>query len=152
MTAASYERGEHAGYIERIQCYMEKASREAKIHTTWINPNAEYDQALQRLVASVLEPSPDNAFLENFRQFQAPIAKAGIWNSISQVLLKGASPGMPDFYQGNEFWCFDLVDPDNRRPVNFESRRLATDSVVPFRSWMSRDVEVPHWPPLVGQR
>jgi (1->4)-alpha-D-glucan 1-alpha-D-glucosylmutase len=114
---------EHAGYVERIQRYMEKALHEAKVHTSWINPNAEYDQAVQRFVASVLDASPDNAFLESFRQFQAPIAKAGIWNSISQVLLKVASPGMPDFYQGNELWCFDLVDPDNRRPVNFELRR-----------------------------
>ena len=114
---------EHAGYVERIQRYMEKASHEAKVHTSWINPNAEYDQAVQKFVASVLNLSPDNAFLEDFRQFQAPIARAGIWNSISQVLLKIASPGMPDFYQGNELWCFDLVDPDNRRPVDYELRR-----------------------------
>ena len=68
-------------------------------------------------------PSAGNAFLDDFQQFQAPIAKAGIWNSIAQVLLKVASPGVPDFYQGNELWCFDLVDPDNRRPVDFELRR-----------------------------
>ncbi len=78
---------------------------------------------MQRFVASILDPSPENVFLNDFRQFQGPIAKAGIWNSISQVVLKVASPGMPDFYQGNELWCFDLVDPDNRRPVNFELRR-----------------------------
>ena len=71
----------------------------------------------------VLEPSPENAFLEDFRQFQAPIARAGMWNSISQLLLKIASPGVPDFYQGNELWAFDLVDPDNRAPVNYELRR-----------------------------
>ncbi len=114
---------EHAHYIERIQQYMEKALHEAKVHTSWINPNAAYDQAVQQFVAKVLEPSPDNAFLGDFRQFQAPVAKAGIWNAISQVLLKVTSPGMPDFYQGNELWCFELVDPDNRRPVNFELRR-----------------------------
>jgi (1->4)-alpha-D-glucan 1-alpha-D-glucosylmutase len=112
---------EHAGYVERIQKYMEKALREAKVHTSWINPNIEYDQAVQKFIASILDPG--NGFLENFGEFQAPIAKAGIWNSISQVVLKVASPGMPDFYQGNELWCFDLVDPDNRRPVDFDLRR-----------------------------
>jgi (1->4)-alpha-D-glucan 1-alpha-D-glucosylmutase len=112
---------EHAGYVDRIQRYMEKALREAKVHTSWINPNVEYDQAVQKFISGVLDP--ENGFLADFRQFQAPIAKAGIWNSISQVVLKVASPGMPDFYQGNELWCFDLVDPDNRRPVDFELRR-----------------------------
>ena len=114
---------QHAGYVERIQRYMEKALHEAKVHTSWINPNVEYDRAVQHFVAQILDRSPANVFLEDFRQFQALIAKAGIWNSISQVLLKVASPGMPDFYQGNELWCFDLVDPDNRRPVDFELRR-----------------------------
>ena len=122
---------EHSAYIQRIQQYMEKALHEAKVHTSWINPNADYDQAVQQFVASVLNPSPDNAFLADFRQFQAPIAKAGVWNSISQVLLKIASPGMPDFYQGNELWCFDLVDPDNRRPVDFELRRRMLEKLRP---------------------
>jgi (1->4)-alpha-D-glucan 1-alpha-D-glucosylmutase len=122
---------EQAGYIERIQRYMEKALHEAKVHTSWINPNADYDRAVQKFVASVLYPSPGNVFLEDFRQFQAPIAKAGVWNSISQVLLKVASPGMPDFYQGNELWCFDLVDPDNRRPVDFELRRRMLQELRP---------------------
>jgi (1->4)-alpha-D-glucan 1-alpha-D-glucosylmutase len=114
---------EHARYVERIQRYMEKALHEAKVHTSWINPNVEYDQAVQRFVGSILDVSSSNVFLEDFRQFQAPIARAGIWNSISQLVLKAASPGMPDFYQGNELWCFDLVDPDNRRPVDFAMRR-----------------------------
>lgn len=114
---------EHAGYVERIQRYMEKALHEAKVHTSWINPNVEYEQAVHRFVGNILGVSSANVFLEDFRQFQAPIARAGMWNSISQLLLKAASPGMPDFYQGNELWCFDLVDPDNRRPVDFELRR-----------------------------
>ncbi len=122
---------EHAGYIERIQRYMEKALREAKVHTSWINPNAEYDQAVRDFVASILGLSSDNPFMEDFRQFQAPIAKAGVWNSISQVLLKIASPGVPDFYQGNELWCLDLVDPDNRRPVDYELRRRMLANLRP---------------------
>jgi (1->4)-alpha-D-glucan 1-alpha-D-glucosylmutase len=114
---------EHAAYVDRIQRYMEKALHEAKVHTSWINPNVEYDQAVHQFNANILDLSSANVFLKDFRQFQAPIAKAGIWNSISQVVLKVASPGMPDFYQGNELWCFDLVDPDNRHPVDFELRR-----------------------------
>src|SRR5579864_9392095 len=114
---------QHAAYIQRIQMYMQKALHEAKLHTSWISPNAAYDEAVQNFVAKVLQPSADNTFLEDFRQFQAPIAQAGMWNSLSQTVLKIASPGVPDFYQGNELWSFQLVDPDNRDPVDFERRR-----------------------------
>jgi (1->4)-alpha-D-glucan 1-alpha-D-glucosylmutase len=114
---------QHAIYAGRIQSYMEKAAREAKLHTSWINPNADYEKGIQHFVAKALDTSADNAFLEDFRQFQAPIANCGIWNSLSQVVLKIASPGMPDFYQGNELWSLDLVDPDNRRPVDYDLRR-----------------------------
>lgn len=114
---------QHAAYIQRIQAYMEKAVHEAKLHSSWVSPNAEYDRAVQDFVAKLLQPSSDNTFLEDFRQFQAPIAQAGMWNSLSQVVLKMASPGVPDFYQGNELWSFHLVDPDNRDPVDFDRRR-----------------------------
>jgi (1->4)-alpha-D-glucan 1-alpha-D-glucosylmutase len=102
---------------------MEKSLREAKIHTSWINPNNSYDEAVRHFVAKILDPSPNNAFLEDFIRFQALVASAGLWNSVSQVLLKITSPGVPDLYQGNELWCFNLVDPDNRGPVDFELRR-----------------------------
>ncbi len=114
---------EHAAYTERIRAYMEKAVHEAKLHSSWVSPNAEYEQAVQHFVAQVLQPTADNPFLEDFRQFQAPIAQAGMWNSLSQVVLKIASPGVPDFYQGNELWSLHLVDPDNRQPVDFDLRR-----------------------------
>jgi len=114
---------EHQEYIHRIEGYMQKALHEAKVHTSWINPNAAYEEAMTKFVKRVLEPSPENVFLQELSQFQAPIAKAGMWNSIAQLLVKIASPGVPDFYQGNEMWAFDLVDPDNRRPVNYELRR-----------------------------
>jgi (1->4)-alpha-D-glucan 1-alpha-D-glucosylmutase len=114
---------EHQDYIRRIDGYMQKALHEAKIHTSWINPNAAYEQAVTKFVERVLEPTPENRFLQELRQFQAPIARAGMWNSLAQVLVKIASPGVPDFYQGNEIWAFDLVDPDNRRAVNYEGRR-----------------------------
>jgi (1->4)-alpha-D-glucan 1-alpha-D-glucosylmutase len=114
---------EHAEYIRRIDGYMQKALHEAKIHTSWINPNAAYEEAVKKFVERVLQPTPENTFLQELRQFQAPIARAGMWNSLAQLLVKIASPGVPDFYQGNEIWAFDLVDPDNRRAVNYEVRR-----------------------------
>ncbi|HXA67563.1 MAG TPA: malto-oligosyltrehalose synthase [Bryobacteraceae bacterium] len=114
---------QHAAYLQRIQAYMEKAVHEAKLHSSWVSPNVEYEQAVQHFVSQVLEPSADNRFLEDFRQFQGPFAQAGMWNSLSQVVLKIASPGVPDFYQGSELWSFHLVDPDNRQPVDFDRRR-----------------------------
>jgi (1->4)-alpha-D-glucan 1-alpha-D-glucosylmutase len=115
--------GEHQNYIQRIDEYIQKALHEAKVHTSWINPNAAYENAVTKFVRAVLEPAPGNKFLRDFERFQAPIAQAGIWNSVAQVLLKVTSPGVPDFYQGNEIWAFDLVDPDNRRPVDYDLRR-----------------------------
>jgi (1->4)-alpha-D-glucan 1-alpha-D-glucosylmutase len=114
---------EHQAYVRRIDGYMQKALHEAKVHTSWVNPNGEYEQAVAKFVERVLQRSPGNVFLEDLRQFQGPIAKAGMYNSIAQLVLKIASPGVPDFYQGNDLWAFDLVDPDNRRSVNYDVRR-----------------------------
>ena len=107
-------------YIERIQQYLVKALREAKIHSSWVNPNEEYEQATRKYVARILH---DEEFLAEFTGFQRPIARAGMWNSLSQVLLKITAPGLPDFYQGTEVWDFHLVDPDNRQPVDYDARR-----------------------------
>ena len=114
---------EHEAYVRRIDGYMQKALHEAKVHTSWVNPNSEYEEAVSKFVERVLEPSPANLFLQDLRQFQAPIARAGLWNSIAQLVVKIASPGVPDFYQGNDLWAFDLVDPDNRRAIDYEVRR-----------------------------
>src|SRR6516225_3406572 len=102
---------------------MRKALREAKIHSSWINPNGPHEEAVDRFVRLALEPSPDNGFLREFTAFVARIKAAGMWNSLSQTLLKIAAPGVPDFYQGNELWDFSLVDPDNRRPVDYQHRQ-----------------------------
>lgn len=120
---ADMSAAQHAAYVERIQAYMQKALHEAKVHSSWINPNQEYEQALEGFIANILNPSAENAFLEDFQKFRIPVAKAGMWNSLSQLLLKIASPGIPDFYQGTELWGFHLVDPDNRGAVDFELRR-----------------------------
>lgn len=114
--------GEHTNYVCRIQEYVEKALREAKIHSSWVSPNTAYESAVRHFVAAIAEPGQGNKFLEQFRRFQRPIERAGISNSLSQVLIKIASPGVPDFYQGSELWNYSLVDPDNRRPVDFARR------------------------------
>ncbi|HLK48499.1 MAG TPA: malto-oligosyltrehalose synthase [Bryobacteraceae bacterium] len=120
--ARELDQAGHEEVIGRMQAYMQKALREAKIHTSWINPNQEYEEAVARFVESVLAPSPDNEFLRDFREFAGTIMRAGMWNSLSQTVLKIASPGVPDFYQGSEIWDFTLVDPDNRRPVDYTAR------------------------------
>jgi (1->4)-alpha-D-glucan 1-alpha-D-glucosylmutase len=112
----------HQHFIGRIEGYMEKALKEAKRHTSWINPNEAYDQGVKQFVREILRPHADNRFLADLLRFQARIAQAGMWNSLAQTLLKITSPGVPDFYQGTELWDFSLVDPDNRRPVDFAQR------------------------------
>ncbi|MEI9974648.1 MAG: hypothetical protein WDO73_22935 [Ignavibacteriota bacterium] len=106
----------------RMQAYMLKALREGKTHSSWINPNQPYEEAVDRFVRAVLDPAQDNGFLQEFTAFVNRIKSAGLWNSLSQTLLKIASPGVPDFYQGTEIWDFSLVDPDNRRPVDYALR------------------------------
>jgi len=111
---------EHRQFVGRIHAYMEKALREAKVNTSWINPNAEYELAFHSFLDAVLDRSVSKVFLDEFAIFQANIARAGIFNSLSQTLMKITSPGLPDFYQGTEVWNFSLADPDNRRPVNYD--------------------------------
>jgi (1->4)-alpha-D-glucan 1-alpha-D-glucosylmutase len=114
---------ERTHYIERMQQYMLKATREAKVNTSWINPREAYEQATRRFIAAVLADSPKNHFLADFEPFARSVADCGIWNSLAQTLLKLTCPGVPDLYQGSELWDFSLVDPDNRRPVDYARRR-----------------------------
>jgi (1->4)-alpha-D-glucan 1-alpha-D-glucosylmutase len=111
-----------AGFTARMQQYMLKAAKESKVNTSWINPNEAYDEALQAFVARILAPGPGNRFLADFVPFQGFIARLGMVNSLAQTLIKITAPGVPDFYQGTEMWDFSLVDPDNRRPVDFALR------------------------------
>ncbi|CAN5354247.1 malto-oligosyltrehalose synthase [soil metagenome] len=113
----------HGGFVARIQQYMEKATREAKVHTSWINPNEQYDQGLREFIGAILERGGKNGFFEELAAFQRPIARMGMVNSLAQTLLKLTSPGVPDIYQGQELWDLSLVDPDNRRPVDYTLRR-----------------------------
>jgi (1->4)-alpha-D-glucan 1-alpha-D-glucosylmutase len=114
---------EYASCVERVKDYLLKAIREAKVYTAWLRQNSTYENAFIDFVSAVLEPSQDNPFLKEFVPFQKRVAYYGIFNSLSQALLKIASPGIPDFYQGTELWDFSLVDPDNRRPVDYETRQ-----------------------------
>jgi (1->4)-alpha-D-glucan 1-alpha-D-glucosylmutase len=118
--------------VQRLQRYMTKAIREAKIHTSWVNPFEQYEQAVLRFVDRSLRGSRSNRFLSLFVPFQRRIAPLGMLNSLGQLVLKLASPGVPDSYQGNEFWDFHLVDPDNRRPVAFENRQRVLEQIAPL--------------------
>jgi (1->4)-alpha-D-glucan 1-alpha-D-glucosylmutase len=115
-------------YTARIVTYMHKAMREAKVHTSWINPSEAHEQAMQRFIEQILAPE-NSAFRADFLDFQRRIARYGIYNSLAQVVLKVTAPGVPDFYQGTELWDFSLVDPDNRRPVDYARRRQLLDEI-----------------------
>lgn len=125
----SLDGAEFAGFRERIAAYMQKAIKEAKVHTSWVNPNEAYDRAVEKFVREVLAPENSDSFLNDFSQFQQGLAFAGMLNSLSQTLLKMTSPGVPDFYQGTELWDLNLVDPDNRRPVDFAKRRILLEEL-----------------------
>ena len=109
---------------ERLGSYIEKASREAKVHTSWTSPHPEYEQALRTFVQACLD---DRVFMEDVKHFVEPLIAPGRVNSLAQTLLKLTSPGVPDLYQGTELWSLHLVDPDNRRPVDYDERRRALD-------------------------
>ncbi|MEZ5582378.1 MAG: hypothetical protein R3F37_06075 [Candidatus Competibacteraceae bacterium] len=113
----------HETFCQRIENYMLKAVKEAKQHSSWVNPSAEYEEAVVAFVRALLEEPDKNRFLADFLPFQQQLARFGLFNSLSQTLLKLTCPGMPDIYQGTELWDFSLVDPDNRRPVDYSRRQ-----------------------------
>jgi (1->4)-alpha-D-glucan 1-alpha-D-glucosylmutase len=120
--AFPYQAKDHEEFVERVKVYIVKALREAKAHSFWLEPNLEYEAAVTDFVEAILTPSPKNHFLINFIRFEKKTAFYGTFNSLAQTVLKIASPGAPDFYQGSELWDLSLVDPDNRRPVDFRKR------------------------------
>jgi len=108
---------------KRLQQYMVKAVKEAKVNTSWIQDNKSWEEAITGFVGDVLALPPRHGFWKSFLKFQHQVAQIGMHNSLAQVVLKVASPGVPDLYLGTELWDYSLVDPDNRRPVDFELRR-----------------------------
>jgi (1->4)-alpha-D-glucan 1-alpha-D-glucosylmutase len=118
---------EGPAFTQRVKAYALKSAREAKSRTDWLDPDREYEQALERFIDAALRPGEDNAFLKAFRPFQRRVAALGRLNALSALTLRLAAPGVPDVYQGEELWRLSLVDPDNRRPVDFARRRQALD-------------------------
>jgi (1->4)-alpha-D-glucan 1-alpha-D-glucosylmutase len=128
-SAVGHDKETDATFSERIENFMLKAIREAKKNTSWINRNEEYEAAVSSFVKLLVTPSEENQFLADFLPFQRRVARIGLWNSLSQTLLKLTSPGVPDIYQGNELLDFSLVDPDNRRPVDYVYRQQVFECV-----------------------
>src|SRR4029079_13962000 len=112
-----------AAFVDRVKAFMLKAVRESKTHTSWLNQSRAYEDAVALFVETILSGSTAAAFMQAFVPFARGIARAGMINSLSQLVLKVATPGVPDFYQGTELWQLDLADPDNRRPVDFAHRQ-----------------------------
>ncbi len=128
-----------ATFMTRMVAWREKSIREAKLRSSWSNPNVSYEADAQRFVQDALDPSRSRAFLASAFEFIEQIASAGAMNSLVQVALRCMAPGAPDLYQGAEFWDFSLVDPDNRRPVDFATRAssiaVATPPIALLHSW-----------------
>jgi (1->4)-alpha-D-glucan 1-alpha-D-glucosylmutase len=127
--------GVDASFVERMLAYAVKAAREGKQQTSWLAPNEGYEAGLKRFVARLLDPSLSQRFIASFDAFARRAALMGALNSLTQVMLKTAMPGVPDFYQGSELWDLSLVDPDNRRPVDFGTRASLLPSLDEAPDW-----------------
>lgn len=125
-----------ACFTERIVQYMLKAVREAKEKTSWARQNEEYESALADFVKAIIKSSE---FRDDFLPFQGKVSHFGMLNSLAQTLLKMTAPGVPDIYQGNEFWAFNLVDPDNRRPVDYSARQNAIREIAASRQFTPQE-------------
>ena len=124
--------------VARVNAYMQKALREAKVHTSWIDEDQAYGRAVARFVEQTLAGRQAARFLRSFVPFQRRVAGLGLINSLAQLVLKLTSPGIPDLYQGNELWDFNLVDPDNRRPVDFSLRDRMLKELQPLVASIER--------------
>lgn len=111
-----------ASFAERVAAYAVKAAREGKLHTSWTNPDVEHERALEDFTRVILDPDRSPAFFESLRAGARSLAATGLTNGLAQAVLKATAPGVPDTYQGTELWDLSLVDPDNRRPVDFAAR------------------------------
>jgi (1->4)-alpha-D-glucan 1-alpha-D-glucosylmutase len=128
-------------FVERMQAYAVKAAREGKEQTSWLAPNQDYETRLKDYVEQILSASRSADFLASFDAFARRAALIGALSSLAQVALKATMPGVPDFYQGTELWDLSLVDPDNRRPVDFAARATALGAIG----------DAPDWPALAGK-
>jgi (1->4)-alpha-D-glucan 1-alpha-D-glucosylmutase len=121
--------------IERMQAFAIKAAREGKEATSWLDPNEPYESGLKQFIHDILDRARSQDFIGSFGAFAARVALMGTLNSLAQVTLKATMPGVPDFYQGTELWDLSLVDPDNRRPVDFPARERTLRSLSENADW-----------------
>lgn len=151
MMAAPWPAAAADDFVARIQAYMNKAIREAKVSSSWTNPHAEYERATTDFISRILDPVGARLFLDAFLPLQGRVAGIGMHNSLVQLVLKMTCPGVPDIYQGSELWDLSLVDPDNRRPVDFARRRAllrqvkALDALAPAQRAAEVAVLREHW-------
>ena len=127
--------GPDASFIERMQAYAVKAARESKLETSWLDPDEGYERGLKAFVGDILDSERSAAFLGSFDAFARRVALIGALNALAQLTIKATIPGVPDFYQGTEFWDLSFVDPDNRRPVDFAARHAALAAVAAEPDW-----------------
>lgn len=130
---AMEDKATEAEFVNRIQQYMNKAVHEAKVNLSWVNPNPAYIDALNEFIEHILAPGTQrrpNLFRQQMEKLLPPVMYFGAMNSLAQVLLKITAPGVPDLYQGTELWDFSLVDPDNRRLVDFDLRRRILNDLL----------------------
>ncbi|WP_332608212.1 malto-oligosyltrehalose synthase [Achromobacter sp. ESBL13] len=144
-----------AEFLGRIAQWQEKSLREAKLHTSWTDPNADYERAARQCIEALQQPGDGQALLRDIGSWALKIAPAGLVNSLTQTVLRNTVPGVPDLYQGADLWDFSLVDPDNRRPVDYAERaallaesdpsgasdRDATDATTPLRDHAATSVQ-----------
>jgi (1->4)-alpha-D-glucan 1-alpha-D-glucosylmutase len=135
--AFPFEDRELTEFSDRLKAYAIKAVREAKVYTAWLRPDSDYEEGYLAFIDAIFAAPETNPFLREFKPFQHQIAEYGILNSLSQVLLKNTAPGVPDLYQGDELWDLSLVDPDNRRPVDYDRRQTALSHI---REQIDRDI------------
>jgi (1->4)-alpha-D-glucan 1-alpha-D-glucosylmutase len=124
-------------YVARLKAYAVKSSREAKIETSWVAPNLAYEEGYCRFIDAIFENPGDNRFIDSVLRFLPRLRRLGAFNGLVQLVLKATAPGVPDFYQGSEFWDLSLVDPDNRRPVDYQAR-IAALAVPDFATALAR--------------
>jgi len=128
--AGAEPRGEALDELrERLKTYMLKAVREAKLRTSWTDPDTEYERAIETFITRLLDGAANRPFLRDLAHFVATLEPQGRWNSLAQVAVHLTAPGVPDIYQGSELPFRALVDPDNRRPVDWEARERALDTL-----------------------
>jgi (1->4)-alpha-D-glucan 1-alpha-D-glucosylmutase len=114
---------------ERLTAYIRKSVREAKVSTSWTDPDAEYERAIERYIAGMLDRPSNAQFLHDVEQFVTSLAPQGRWNALARTVVHLMAPGVPDVYRGDELWFRALVDPDNRRPVDWAKRARALDAI-----------------------